>query len=422
MKYQYNPKYPAIEDLKKKAQRRIPKFAFEYLDGGCNEDVNLHKNTDEIRQVELLPEYLRAHKGSDIKMDLFGHTYDAPFGIAPVGLQGLIWPNSPEILAKAAFEHNIPFILSTVSTSSIERISEITEGRAWFQLYHPAENSLRDKILQRAEAAHCPVLVILSDVPTFGYRPRDIRNGLAMPPRMTLSNILQIMGRQIQALRRQADSHKVNLKPFYISATEITNAQYARFLKATGHKKPLYWEDQNLNGPNQPVVGVTWNDAAAFCRWLTKRLPERPMNSPTENQWDRSPGGLVGQPYPWGNQAPDAGDVFRANFRTSLPGATGFSFTAPVGSFPANGYGLFDLAGNVSEWCQDRYVPLPTGGPFQPGSYASSKGLPALRPPGPAPATPASPPPLYADGYIRLRVVRLPSLTCFHHFVPFILP
>ena len=95
----------------------------------------------------------------------------------------------PEILAKAAFEHNIPFILSTVSTSSVETISEITEGRAWFQLYHPTEDRLRDDIIKRAEAAGCPVLVILCDVPTFGFRPRDIRNGLAMPPKMTFQEL-----------------------------------------------------------------------------------------------------------------------------------------------------------------------------------------------------------------------------------------
>jgi L-lactate dehydrogenase (cytochrome) len=194
MNFQYNPKYPSVEDLIKKAKSRIPRFAFEYLDGGCNEEVNLYKNTAEIREVELMPKYLSDHKGSDMRTELFGHVYDAPFGIAPVGLQGLIWPNSPEILAKAAFEHNIPFVLSTVSTSSIERISEITEGRAWFQLYHPAEDSLRDKIIKRA-AEHCPVLVILSDVPSFGYRSKEIKNGLAMPPRMTLNNIFQIMGK-----------------------------------------------------------------------------------------------------------------------------------------------------------------------------------------------------------------------------------
>ncbi|PTS91480.1 alpha-hydroxy-acid oxidizing enzyme [Pedobacter sp. HMWF019] len=201
MRFPYNPKYPIVEDLRNKAKKRIPKFVFEYLDGGCNEDTNLYKNTADIRKVELLPHYLSTHKKSDMKTTLFGHTYDAPFGIAPVGLQGLIWPNSAEILAKAAFEHNIPFILSTTSTSSIEKISEITEGRAWFQLYHPTENSLRDKIIKRAEEAQCPVLVILSDVPDFGYRPSDIRNGFAVPPRMTLNNILQIFEKPNWAIK-----------------------------------------------------------------------------------------------------------------------------------------------------------------------------------------------------------------------------
>ncbi|TMI64548.1 MAG: alpha-hydroxy-acid oxidizing protein [Bacteroidetes bacterium] len=216
MKWQYNTAYPGIDDLIKKAKKQIPKFAFEYLDGGCNEDVNLHKNTADLRQVELQPYYLTKHTGSDMKTELFGHVYDAPFGIAPVGLQGLMWPNAPEILAKAAFTHNIPFILSTVTTSSIERVSELTEGRAWFQLYHPAENEIRDSIIKRAAAADCPVLVILCDVPTFGYRPRDIRNGLAMPPRMTLRNIIQIMGKPEWALRTLIHGQPAfaNMKPY----------------------------------------------------------------------------------------------------------------------------------------------------------------------------------------------------------------
>lgn len=197
----FNTNYPSIEDLIKKAKKQIPRFAFEYLDGGCNEDVNLYKNTAELREVELKPTYLSQHTHSDMKTELFGHTYDAPFGIAPVGLQGLMWPNAPEILAKAAHQHNIPFILSTVTTSSIERIGELTQGKFWFQLYHPAENSLRDDLLARAEAAGCEVLCILCDVPSFGFRPRDIRNGLAMPPKMTFSNMLQILGKPEWALK-----------------------------------------------------------------------------------------------------------------------------------------------------------------------------------------------------------------------------
>ncbi|UOY08298.1 alpha-hydroxy-acid oxidizing protein [Muricauda sp. SCSIO 64092] len=197
----FDTRYPSVDDLREKAKKRIPRFAFEYLDGGCNEDVNLKKNTADIRKVELIPRYLEKHSNSSQKTKLFGHEYDAPFGIAPIGLQGLMWPNAPEILAKAAFKHNIPFILSTVTTSSIERIGELTEGRAWFQLYHPAKEEIRDAIIGRATDAEYPVLVILCDVPTFGYRPRDIRNGLAMPPKMTLANMLQILGKPKWALK-----------------------------------------------------------------------------------------------------------------------------------------------------------------------------------------------------------------------------
>lgn len=219
----FDTRFPTVDDLRNKAKKRIPKFAFEYLDGGCNEDVNLHKNTSEIREVELIPEYLTKHLKSELKTELFGHTYDAPFGIAPVGLQGLMWPNSPEILAKAAFEHNVPFVLSTVSTSSIERISEITEGQAWFQLYHPAGNKLRDDLIKRAEAAECPVLVILCDVPTFGYRPRDIRNGLAMPPSMSVKNILQILGKPSWALQtlKYGQPNFETLKPYMPKSLDL---------------------------------------------------------------------------------------------------------------------------------------------------------------------------------------------------------
>lgn len=233
MKPSFNTKYPSIYDLKAKAKKRMPKFAFEYLDGGCNEDVNLHRNTAELREVQLLPNYLRNYEGSNLKTELFGIAYDAPFGIAPVGLQGLMWPNSPEILAKAAFNHNIPFCLSTVTTSSIERISEITEGKAWFQLYHPAKTELRDDIIKRAEAAECPVLVVLCDVPTFGFRPRDIRNGLAMPPKMNLKNILQVLGKPTWALNtlRYGQPNFETLKPYMPKGLDLK--QLGKFMDET---------------------------------------------------------------------------------------------------------------------------------------------------------------------------------------------
>jgi L-lactate dehydrogenase (cytochrome) len=189
----FNSQYPSIEHLRERARQRTPRFVFEYLEGGCFSEINLRRNTEEIREVQLKPWYLNDFTGASTTTELFGKTYAAPFGVAPIGLQGLIWPRATEILAKAAHQHNIPFILSTVATASIETIAELTEGNAWFQLYHPAETELRDKLLTRVEAAGLPVLVILADTPTFAYRPREIRNGLSIPPKMSLRNITQMM-------------------------------------------------------------------------------------------------------------------------------------------------------------------------------------------------------------------------------------
>ncbi len=193
MKDLINPRYPDIPYLREKARKRIPKFAFEYLDHGCNSDINLQRNTGDIRDIQLKPYYLRHFKGSTLNTELFGHPYSAPFGVSPIGLQGLMWPGATEILAKAAFDHNLPFILSTVATASLEKVSEITEGHAWFQLYHPAEEKLRDDLLRRAKTAQYNVLVVLADTPAFGYRPREIKNGLSLPPRMTINNVWQML-------------------------------------------------------------------------------------------------------------------------------------------------------------------------------------------------------------------------------------
>ena len=229
----FNPKYPSISDLRQKAKSKMPKFAFEYLDGGCNDDFNLHKNTSEIRAVELLPEYLKKKVHVSLKTKLFGTQYDAPFGVAPIGLQGLMWPKAPEILAQAAFENNLPFILSTVTTSSIEKIGTITEGKAWFQLYYPAKEVVRKDLINRAADAGYPVLVLLSDVPSFGFRPRDIRNGLAMPPKMSLRNFYQIAKRPEWALKTLINGQPEfeTLKPYMPKGLNLS--QLGKFMDET---------------------------------------------------------------------------------------------------------------------------------------------------------------------------------------------
>ena len=193
MEEYFDTRYPSTEMLRAKAQKRMPGFAYDYLSGGCMSNRNLRRNTEEIRETQLKPYYLNEYPGADMSVELFGKRYSAPFGIAPVGLQGLMWPKACEILAKAATKGSIPFVLSTVTTASIEEVARITEGDFWFQLYHPREDDLRDKLLQRAADAGCQTLVVLADTPVFGYRPKEIRNGLSIPPRMSLRNICQMM-------------------------------------------------------------------------------------------------------------------------------------------------------------------------------------------------------------------------------------
>lgn len=191
----FDPNLPDSASLKRHAKKRIPKFAFDYLEGGCHEEIGLQRNRTEIQAIQLRSQLLKPFKGSDQRTELFGHIYNSPFGIAPIGLQGLMWPKAPEILAKAALELNIPYILSTVSSCSLERIAEISEGQAWFQLYNPSDSDIRANLLNRVVASGYKVLVVTVDVPTFGYRPRDMRNGLSMPPKMSVSNILQMLAK-----------------------------------------------------------------------------------------------------------------------------------------------------------------------------------------------------------------------------------
>ena len=231
--FPYHPQFPSVADLRKKAKSRIPKFAFDYLEGGCNEELNLSRNESDFDNIYLKPNYLRVGGEIDMSVELFGRRYSAPFGISPIGLQGLMWPNAPEILAKAAAKHDIPYTLSTVSTSSIERIAEVSEGKAWFQLYHPTENKLRDDILSRLKAVECPVLVVLVDVPAFGLRYKEIKSGLSIPPKMSVSNILQAFARPLWGIKtlQHGIPSFATLKPYMEKGMDMS--QLGQFMNRT---------------------------------------------------------------------------------------------------------------------------------------------------------------------------------------------
>lgn len=151
--------------------------------------------------------------------------------------------------------------------------------------------------------------------------------------------------------------HSVSLPAFYIDRYPVTNAQYAAFIATTGYPTPKYWTHAPQMGVEEPfpvgakhgthpVVGVSYADAVAYCEWAGKRLP-------TETEWEKAArGGLVNQHYPWGNES----SRNHAN-TVGMWGKDTWHWTSPVGSFPPNGYGLSDMAGNVFEWCTDWYAP-----------------------------------------------------------------
>lgn len=146
-------------------------------------------------------------------------------------------------------------------------------------------------------------------------------------------------------------AHRVRLSPYWIGRTEVTNSMYRRFLAETGHPPTVLAGEERFNADDQPVVGVDWSDAAAYCAWAGGRLP-------TEAEWEFAARGTDGRPYPWGAEPPQPG---RAVFdRDFLKGQA-----APAGSTPGDvsPFGVLDLAGNVSEWCADWAAPYPADGP-----------------------------------------------------------
>ncbi|MEO1259578.1 MAG: alpha-hydroxy acid oxidase [Bacteroidota bacterium] len=186
-------KYPAIEDLAQKARTRIPHVAWEYLQTGTGREELIQRNLDAIQNVRLSPQFCKGALNPTTETTLFGQRYNAPFGIAPVGLTGLMWPRAEVILAKTANKYRIPYSLSTVATETPETVGPHVGDMGWFQLYPPREEELRKAFINRAWKAGFRTLIITADVPTPSRRERTKRAGLAMPPKMTLNFIWQGM-------------------------------------------------------------------------------------------------------------------------------------------------------------------------------------------------------------------------------------
>ncbi|MCH9674284.1 MAG: alpha-hydroxy-acid oxidizing protein [Gammaproteobacteria bacterium] len=184
-------RFPAVSFLEARARRRIPHFAWEYLHSGTGSDACVARNRDALNDVALMPQFMKGELSPDIRTELFGVPYAAPFGVAPVGLTGLMWPRAEQILAEAAGRHQIPYGLSTVATEAPETIGPLTRGMGWFQLYPPRSAEIRQDLLARAKAAGFTTLLITVDVPTGSRRERQVRAGVSVPPKITPLSIFR---------------------------------------------------------------------------------------------------------------------------------------------------------------------------------------------------------------------------------------
>lgn len=224
-------RYPSIAYMEARARARIPRYAWDYMMGGIGEEAGVARNRRELSAVTLCPRYLDEMPAPpDLTTRLFGRDWAAPFGVAPVGFGGLIWPRAPQYLAAAAKAAGIPFALSTVSTASLEEIAGIAGENAWFQLYAMSDDAMNRAILGRARAAGYSVLVVTVDVPKKMRRDHDMRNGFGIPPRLGARFAWQTAIRPAWALAtlREGEPKFANIVPHYPAG--LSNAEMsARF-------------------------------------------------------------------------------------------------------------------------------------------------------------------------------------------------
>ena len=185
-------KYPSIADLEARARRRLPKFAFDYMAGGAGDESGLVDNRAAYNAIRFTPTYLESRRDVVVKNEFLGQTYDQPFGVAPIGLSGLMWPGAAEYLAAAAKKANIPYALSTFASTDIETIGGIAGGNAWFQLYPIRDDNVQFDLLDRAKSAGFSTLLVTVDTPGGRRTLRDMRNGLTVPPKLTPANLMSI--------------------------------------------------------------------------------------------------------------------------------------------------------------------------------------------------------------------------------------
>jgi (S)-mandelate dehydrogenase len=255
-----------VEDLRKLAKRRLPKIAYDFIEGGLEDEIGVGRNEDAFRQIKLVPRYMVDVQARDQSASVFGRTYAGPIGIAPTGLAGLFRPGADLMLAEAARAANVPFIMSGTGTGSIEDLAKVAPEHGWYQLYVAKDRKISEDQIRRAREAGLSTLVITVDVPINSKRERNLRNGFTRPLRMSLKTKLEACLHP----GWMREYYKVGLPPFanwqQYAPPGSNRDQVADFV-ASQTPSPLLWSDveafRRLWPGNLVLKGIMHPDDAA---------------------------------------------------------------------------------------------------------------------------------------------------------------
>lgn len=241
-------------DFRRRAQKRLPRFVFDYVDGGAEDERCLGRNQAALEAITLVPRVLRDTRVVQTSTDVFGKTWSLPLGIAPIGFAGLVRPQGDVLMARAAAAHGVPFVLSTASNSRLEAVREAApHGVLWMQLYVMSDRAIAQQILRRARAANFDALVLTVDVPVSGMRERDARNGFKLPFRPRLSTALDLISHPLWSLAaaRSGAPAFANLveDPDAPASPQVQAALLARSMDRSLTWDSLAWLRRHWEGP-----------------------------------------------------------------------------------------------------------------------------------------------------------------------------
>src|SRR6267378_1154204 len=189
-----------VEDLRQLAKKRVAKAIFDYVDRGSYDEATLRANRADLEALTLRQRVAIDVDRRSLRTTLVGQDATMPVAIAPTGLTGLNWADGEMLGARAAERFGVPFTLSTMSICSIEDVASAVAKPFWFQLYVMRDRGFAASLIERARAAKCSALVLTLDLQVQGQRHQDLKNGLAVPPRLTLGTFLDVLKKPSWAL------------------------------------------------------------------------------------------------------------------------------------------------------------------------------------------------------------------------------